>query len=503
MYSAVAAAGQRLAETHDLASIFGIAVESVTNGIRLERGVVLMSVPDCPELVEVAASEGYDDPPRFRIPRSHPALAALPRRKDLGSDDGALAALGKELLIDEYAIFPLSRPSAGNDFVALVAGNHKSRASLYARVTPETMVVLELFAGQVTTHIENARRYRELRMRNAEVERANQTKTAFLATMSHELRTPLNAIIGFTRLVIRKSATLLPDRQIDNLRKVEVSAVALLAIINDLLDLSKVEAGRMTTSMRDVDLNAVVEQVIAELGGLAAARSLGLVADLDRELPKVSTDEQRVRQILINLTSNAIKFTRRGTVRVRSIRHSPEAVLLRVEDTGIGIPAEEMARIFEPSASGRLEVITREVGGTGLGLSIVRQMAALLGGTVRVESEVGVGSSFTVELPVTALPESARNDASVEGQPMNRPSRAPPTLETGVLILVVDDDQPSRELVMEILSDAGYSVRGVDGAEAARAAMKELPPRAIVLDLYIAPLRRDLFLRCGGSARAR
>jgi signal transduction histidine kinase len=401
VYSAVAAAGQRLAETHDLDRIVAIAVESVTTGIQLERCVVFMPSPDDPEVLEPVACDGYDERLSARIPRSNPAFASLPRRCDLDATEAALVALREELLVDEYAVLPLSRP--GDEFAALVAGNRRSRVNLYTRVTPETMVVLGLFAGQVTTNIENARRYQELRMRNAEVERANQAKSAFLATMSHELRTPLNAIIGFTRLVIRKSAALLPERQVDNLRKVETSAVALLAIINDLLDLSKVEAGRMTTSIRDIHLNAVVEQVATELGGLATARNLALDLELDPALPVVSTDEQRVRQILINLTSNAIKFTRRGSVRIRTAQRSAGAVVMSVIDTGIGIPADQMARIFEPfhQVDGG---ITREVGGTGLGLSIVRQMAALLGGTVRAESELGVGSTFTLELPLRPSP---------------------------------------------------------------------------------------------------
>jgi signal transduction histidine kinase len=399
VYSAVAAAGQRLAETHDLESILAIAVESVTSGIQLERGVVFMPTPDDAAVLEVAACDGYDERPSIRIPRGHPVFASLPLRCDLATGDPTLAALGKDLLVDEFAVLPLSRP--GDDFAALIAGNHRKHVNLYARVSPETMVVLGLFAGQVTTNIENARRYQELRMRNAEVERANHAKSAFLATMSHELRTPLNAIIGFTRLVVRKSAGLLPERQVDNLRKVETSAVALLTIINDLLDLSKVEAGRMTTTIRDIDLNSVAEQVATELSGLATARNLHLDLELDPALPIVSTDARRVRQILINLTSNAIKFTRRGRVRIRTMPRRPSGVAMSVIDTGIGIPPDQMARIFEPfhQVDGGS---TREVGGTGLGLTIVRQMASLLGGTVRAESELGVGSTFTLELPVRA-----------------------------------------------------------------------------------------------------
>jgi signal transduction histidine kinase len=417
VYSAVAAAGQRLAETHDLERILAIAVGSVTSGIQLERSAVFMASPGNAEMLEAAASDGYDEPPAVRVPRDHPVFASLPLRCDLTTRNPALVAFGKDLLVDEYAVLPLSRP--GDEFAALVAGNQRKHVNLYARISPETMVVLSLFAGQVTTNIENARRYQELRMRNAEVERANQAKSAFLATMSHELRTPLNAIIGFTRLVIRKSTGLLPERQVDNLRKVETSAFALLAIINDLLDLSKVEAGRMTTSIQEVDLNAIAEQVATELGGLATARNLLLDLELDSALPIVSTDAQRVRQMLINLTSNAIKFTRRGGIRIRTSPRPPSGVVMSVIDTGIGIPANQMARIFEPfhQVDGG---ITREVGGTGLGLTIVREMATLLGGTVRAESELGVGSTFTLELPLQA--PRARDEGS-EAPDVRRPDQ--------------------------------------------------------------------------------
>ena len=247
----------------------------------------------------------------------------------------------------------------------------------------------------------------ELRAQNESIQRASALKSAFLATMSHELRTPLSAIVGFTRLVLRKSAEELAPKQLENLRKVEVSALGLLDLINGMLDLSKIEAGHMALAGEQVDLGQIATGVVDELAPLVQAKPVLLRAIVAPGQPTTWTDSTRVRQILTNLVSNAIKFTARGEVTV-TVLYEPgaERHVLSVHDTGIGIPEGERERIFEPfhQIDGSA---TRSFGGTGLGLAIVRDLSILLGGTVDVESTVGGGSTFTVRLPHRAAPLAA------------------------------------------------------------------------------------------------
>jgi signal transduction histidine kinase len=216
--------------------------------------------------------------------------------------------------------------------------------------------------------------------------------------MSHELRTPLNAIIGFTRLVKRRSEDVLPQRQVDNLDKVLTSARHLLDLINAILDLSKIEAGRVDVEPVTFDVANLMDACLQTVRPMVESEQLRLVKEIEPDLPLLFTDRDKVRQILINLLRNAIKFTEAGTITVTAQRQDGMLVLA-VADTGIGIPEQELGRIFEAfrQVDGSP---TRRRGGTGLGLSTSRHLARLLGGDVAVESTVGVGSTFTLTLPI-------------------------------------------------------------------------------------------------------
>jgi len=314
-------------------------------------------------------------------------------------------------------------------------------------------------------------------------EEANLAKSTFLANMSHELRTPLNAIIGFTRLVKRRCQDVLPQKHADNLDKVLVSANYLLELINSVLDLSKIEAGRVEVQASTFALESLVDLCLETVQPLVKNDRLRLVKAIEPGLPVLSTDHEKLRQILINLLSNAVKFTEEGTVTV-SARCVDGTLALAVSDTGIGIPEDALERIFVQFQQVDNST-TRRYGGTGLGLSITRHLARLLKGDVTVESKVGVGSTFTVTLPTCYGTTAAESPApSLTSAPAQESKEQP---GPGPTVLVIDDDPNVISLLQEDLAEEGYRVigatDGVEGLEKAR----EIQPFAITLDIMMAP----------------
>ena len=248
-------------------------------------------------------------------------------------------------------------------------------------------------------------------------EEANQAKSVFLANMSHELRTPMNAIIGFSRIVKNRCKDILPHKQYENMEKISISANHLLGLINDILDLSKIEAGKMEITPSAFALGPMLDMCLRTVEPMASGKNIVLKHEIVVDIPPLFTDQDKVKQILINLLSNAVKFTEHGQVNV-GVHHTDGQASIMVEDTGIGIPDDQLSSVFEEFT--QLESgSTKRFGGTGLGLSITRHLANLIGGDIEVQSAVGAGSTFTVRFPMQySVDETGNGDRhSVEPEP--------------------------------------------------------------------------------------
>ncbi|MGB9723458.1 MAG: response regulator, partial [Chloroflexia bacterium] len=383
---------------------------------------------------------------------------------------------------------------------------------------PESLYALEIFAHQATQAIENVQLYSELRQRLLSLEEAHRRiqqaqeelarysrsleemvaqrtrelqerseqleaalrrateadrlKSEFLANMSHELRTPLNSIIGFSRVILNGIDGPLTELQRTDLTAIHNSGVHLLQLINDILDLSKIEAGRMELHKEPVDLAPVVRGVLDTCRPLVESKPLELRAQIPTDLPPAYADSTRVRQIVLNLVSNAIKYTDRGAITVSASYQAGE-IVVSVRDTGIGIAPQDLPKVFEPFRQVG-KALDRRASGTGLGLTISRRFVEMHGGRIWVESEPGQGSTFSFTLPAMGIPRPAPEVPEAE-----------PAIPAGRTVLVVDDDPDVIALFRRYLEEQGYQVIGAtDAVEALRLAWEE-HPYAITLDIVL------------------
>jgi signal transduction histidine kinase len=261
---------------------------------------------------------------------------------------------------------------------------------------------VQTFATQSALAIQNARLFRELADKSHELEVASQHKSEFLANMSHELRTPLNAIIGFSEVLSERLFGELNDKQDEYLRDIYASGQHLLSLINDILDLSKIEAGRMELEVADFDLPTAIDNALALVRERAGRRGIKLGREIDQRVGMIQGDERKVKQVLLNLLSNALKFTpESGRIDVRAAVN--DGVLeISVADTGVGIAPEDQEAIFEEFR--QVGTADRKVEGTGLGLALSRKFVELHGGRIWVKSQLGAGATFTFTIPVRHSP---------------------------------------------------------------------------------------------------
>jgi len=348
-----------------------------------------------------------------------------------------------------------------------------------AREVLEVAEALETARRQLSAELaKRAKHERELADALDKAEAATHVKSQFLANMSHELRTPMNAIIGYSEMLMEDAEDLGQQDFVPDLKKIHSAGTHLLALINDILDLSKVEAGKMELYLEDFDVKDVIDGVCATVGPLVSKKGNELVVEVAVDVGEMHSDLTRVRQVLFNLMSNAAKFTEDGSITVRAQRDDArETIVFEIADTGIGMSARQMKNLFVPFTQADAST-TRQYGGTGLGLSLCKQFCDLLGGSVGVSSELGEGSTFRVELPA----RSERRPSS-EVEPERRSSL--PMHEPEGVVLVIDDDPAARELMARSLTRGGYAVMmaasGADGLNIA----EEKRPDVVVLDVLL------------------
>jgi GAF domain-containing protein len=266
--------------------------------------------------------------------------------------------------------------------------------------TPKQIELVETFADQAVIAIENVRLFDEIQDKSRQLAEASERKSQFLAGMSHELRTPLNAIIGLTEMMVTNAARFGTEKALEPLRRVNAAGTHLLSLINEILDLSKIEAGKLELNPEPVNLARLIDEVIGTAGQLAEKNQNRLIVEAQENLGALTADPMRLKQILLNLLSNACKFTKDGEValRVRKVADGRDWVELAVADSGIGMTAEQQAKLFQDFTQAD-SLTARRYGGTGLGLALSRKLARMMGGDVTVASEPGKGSVFTVRLP--------------------------------------------------------------------------------------------------------
>jgi GAF domain-containing protein len=393
---------QAVNSTLDLETVLATIVAKAVQLSKTDAGVIYV-FDELDQTLRVRATYGLSD-----------ELLAAIRSQPAGASDALRRAIQHrqplEMDIREEPPSPVREISIRAGFqarlvVPLVGADRVVGALVIRRKQPgkfpaSTVELLQTFTAQSVLAIQNARLFGEIEDKSRQLQLASEHKSQFLASMSHELRTPLNAIIGLTEMMVTNAARFGTEKALEPLRRVNAAGNHLLSLINEILDLSKIEAGKLELNPESVHLAKLIDEVIGTAGQLAEKNKNRLVIEAPDHLGELTADSMRLKQILLNLLSNACKFTKEGDValRVRKVADGRDWVELAVADSGIGMTAEQQAKLFQDFTQAD-SLTARRYGGTGLGLAISRKLARMMGGDVTVASEPGKGSLFTVRLP--------------------------------------------------------------------------------------------------------
>ena len=397
--------GQAVNSTLDLQTVLDTIVAKATQLSGTEAGVIYV-FDELSGQFEVRATFGMTESMLAVIKEHHADFSEAVRVATQRQEPEQVADLQPSSRANELVIRLGFRARL---VVPLLAADRMVGALVVRRKAPgefprNTVELLQTFAAQSALAIQNARLFSEIEQKSRQLAEASQHKSQFLASMSHELRTPLNAIIGLTEMLVANAPRFGTEKAQEPLRRVNAAGTHLLGLINEVLDLSKIEAGKLELNLEPVNIAGLIDEVIGTAGQLAEKNSNRLVVDGAEHVAPLTADPMRLKQILLNLLSNACKFTNGGEIalRVRQVADGRDWIDLAVADTGIGLTAEQQAKLFQDFTQAN-SLTARRYGGTGLGLALSRKLARMMGGDVTVASEPGKGSVFTVRLPGNAV----------------------------------------------------------------------------------------------------